>query len=221
MVRVAAYVDGFNLYFGLKAKHGRKYLWLDLQALAASLLRPGQTLEQVTYFTARVRNDPDGERRQSDYLDALVYHSPLVTIVSGHFQEKHRRCRQCGSAWTVYEVLFIDAPALGSMVSRTQRILTPVDVRQITATYEGWRDRRKQGRYEDVPGFSASVTIQEIRAHDYRLTPSRYVGTPIAADTTAETVLGLRRKLDRLHARSVEVDAMAGRQLNRIDAWTP
>src|SRR6266536_636756 len=41
VVRVAAYVDGFNLYFGLKAKYGRRYLWLDLQALAASLLRPG------------------------------------------------------------------------------------------------------------------------------------------------------------------------------------
>jgi uncharacterized LabA/DUF88 family protein len=103
VVRVAAYVDGFNLYFGLKAKHGRKYLWLDLQALAASLLRPGQALEQVTYFTARVRNDPDGEQRQSNYLDALVYHSPLVTIINGHFQEKHRQCWQCGSAWTVYE----------------------------------------------------------------------------------------------------------------------
>jgi len=103
VVRVAAYVDGFNLYFGLKAKHGRKYLWLDLQALAASLLRPGQILEKVTYFTARVRNDRESEQRQSDYLDALVHHSPLVTIMNGHFQEKHRQCWQCGSAWTVYE----------------------------------------------------------------------------------------------------------------------
>jgi uncharacterized LabA/DUF88 family protein len=103
VVRVAVYVDGFNLYFGLKAKHGRKYLWLDLQALAASLLRPGQTLELTTYFTARVRNDPEGQRRQSDYLDALASHSPLVTVVDGRFQEKPRRCRDCGAAWTVYE----------------------------------------------------------------------------------------------------------------------
>jgi uncharacterized LabA/DUF88 family protein len=103
VVRVAVYVDGFNLYFGLKAKHGRKYLWLDLQALAASLLRPGQTLEQITYFTARVRNDPEGQQRQADYLDALASHSPRVTVVDGRFQEKPRRCRDCGAAWTVYE----------------------------------------------------------------------------------------------------------------------
>ncbi|MGH3777248.1 MAG: NYN domain-containing protein [Pseudonocardiaceae bacterium] len=103
MVRVAVYVDGFNLYFGLKAKHGRKYLWLDLQALAMSLLRPGQALEQIAYFTARVRNDPDGRQRQSGYLDALASHSPLVAVVDGRFQEKQRRCRDCGAVWTVYE----------------------------------------------------------------------------------------------------------------------
>jgi len=103
LVRVAAYVDGFNLYFGLKVRHGRKYLWLDLQALAASLLVPDQTLEQVTYFTARVRNDPDGKQRQSDYLDALVDYSPLVTVVNGRFQEKSRACPSCGGRWTVYE----------------------------------------------------------------------------------------------------------------------
>jgi uncharacterized LabA/DUF88 family protein len=87
----------------LQARHGRKYLWLDLQALAASLLVPGQTLEQVTYFTARVRDDPNSEQRQSHYVDALVDHSPLVTVVNGRFQEKLRACRSCGGRWTVYE----------------------------------------------------------------------------------------------------------------------
>ncbi|MGH3917293.1 MAG: NYN domain-containing protein [Pseudonocardiaceae bacterium] len=98
-----AYIDGFNLYFGLKAKYGRKYLWLDLQALATSLLRSGQTLQHITYFIARIRDDLDGEQRQSDYLDALIDHSPLVTVVDGRFQEKDRRCRRCGATWTVYE----------------------------------------------------------------------------------------------------------------------
>lgn len=103
MLRVAAYVDGFNLYFGLKALRGRRYLWLDVQALTGSLLRPGQSLTQVTYFTARVRNDPGGEQRQADYLDALIAHSPLVTVVDGRFQQKDRSCRNCRATWTVYE----------------------------------------------------------------------------------------------------------------------
>lgn len=103
MDRVSAYVDGFNLYFGLKALRGRRYLWLDLQALASNLLRPDQSLAQVTYFTARVRNDPGSVQRQADYLDALIAHSPLVTVVDGRFQEKDRRCRRCQATWTVYE----------------------------------------------------------------------------------------------------------------------
>lgn len=103
MVRVAAYIDGFNLYHGLHERHQRKYLWLDLQALASSLLRRDQALAQVTYFTARVRNDMAGEQRQSDYLDALEVHSPLVKVKDGRFQEKGRQCRSCGNTWTVFE----------------------------------------------------------------------------------------------------------------------
>ena len=33
MERVNAYIDGFNLYFGLKSKGWRRYYWLDLRAL--------------------------------------------------------------------------------------------------------------------------------------------------------------------------------------------
>jgi uncharacterized LabA/DUF88 family protein len=103
VVRVVAYVDGFNLYFGLKEDHGRKYLWLDLQALTESLLQRDQELREVQYFTARVRNDPDGARRQSTYLDALISHSPKIRLVEGRFQEKSRGCRNCGVRWTGYE----------------------------------------------------------------------------------------------------------------------
>ena len=44
MNRVVAYVDGFNLYFGLKEGYGRRYHWLDLQRLVAALLQPDQQL---------------------------------------------------------------------------------------------------------------------------------------------------------------------------------
>ena len=103
MARVTVYVDGFNLYFGLRSTYARKYLWLDLQTLAGSLLRRGQTLELVRYFTARVRSDVEGERRQSAYLDALRAHNPQVKIKDGRFQQKRRRCRDCGRIWSVFE----------------------------------------------------------------------------------------------------------------------
>ena len=81
-----------------------------------SLLRPGQTLERITYFTARVRNDPEGQRRQSDYLDALASHSLRVTVVDGRFQEKPRHCRDCGAVWTVYEEKETDVSIAAALI---------------------------------------------------------------------------------------------------------
>ncbi len=103
MARVVAYVDGFNLYNGLKAKHGKKYLWLNLELLVARLLQPYQQLEQVRYFTASVRDDPAALHRQSQYLGALVNHAATVEVTMGRFQEKTARCRTCRSTWTTYE----------------------------------------------------------------------------------------------------------------------
>ncbi|EOD69649.1 NYN domain-containing protein [Amycolatopsis vancoresmycina] len=97
------FIDGFNLYYGLKQKYGRRYHWLDLEALATSLLKPWQTLTGVKYFTARVRNDAGSLQRQSTYLDALGAHCANLEIIDGRFQEKVRGCRQCGSTWTGYE----------------------------------------------------------------------------------------------------------------------
>jgi type I restriction enzyme M protein len=119
------------------------------------------------------------------------------------------------------EILFIDATALGRMINRNQRILTSGDVRQISSACEEWRDRRKTNSYKDVPGFSASVTLQKIREQDYRLNPRGYVARPVNVAASTATILGLRRTLDLLHARSLEVDAMVDRQLDRTEAWRP
>lgn len=57
--RVAVYIDGFNLRHARQVRP--KYLWLDLAAMAGAFLTPHKTLESVTYFTARVRNDPPAQ----------------------------------------------------------------------------------------------------------------------------------------------------------------
>jgi uncharacterized LabA/DUF88 family protein len=100
--RVAAYIDGFNLYFGIR-KNGRRHLWLDLEALVRSLLKPHQQLVAVRYFTARVRNGPAGEQHQETYLKALDAHSSVLDIRLGRFQQKSKTCYSCHSSWLEYE----------------------------------------------------------------------------------------------------------------------
>jgi hypothetical protein len=71
MERVIAYVDGFNLYFGLRSKGWKRYYWLNVQALAQNLLKRGQALVVTKYFTARIAGPPDKQERQSAYIEAL------------------------------------------------------------------------------------------------------------------------------------------------------
>lgn len=103
MARVVAYVDGFNLYHGLKDKHQYRYLWLDLAALVRRL-RPSDEIVAVKYFTAAVRNDVSAEARQRTYLEALKAHcGAKLEITLGRYQAKAQSCRKCGATWQSYE----------------------------------------------------------------------------------------------------------------------
>ncbi len=93
--RVVAYIDGFNLYFGLKSAGWRRFYWLNVQLLARHLVKAGQDLVFTKYFTSRVPFPADKERRQSTFLEALETLSDL-RIYYGHYQNNLQRCHKCG-----------------------------------------------------------------------------------------------------------------------------
>ncbi len=94
--RVIAYIDGFNLYFGLKAARWKRYYWLNVQALVRNLLKGGQDLVFTKYFTSRISYPPDKERRQAIYIETLETLSDF-RIQYGHYQSNPQRCRECGT----------------------------------------------------------------------------------------------------------------------------
>lgn len=109
MERVIAYVDGFNLYFGLKSAAFERYLWLDLVALASDIINPNtQTLVRVNYFTSRISDPPDKVARQTAYLEALMAHRPDLRIHYGLYQHSTRTCRSCGHAYSSHSEKMTD-----------------------------------------------------------------------------------------------------------------
>ena len=110
MNRVIAYVDGFNLYFGLRSRKWRRYYWLDLHRMAQNLLRSGQQLIETKYFSSRIsatRADPQKARRQVVYLEALQT-LPGVRIFFGHYLENPVECRRCGATWISHDEKMTD-----------------------------------------------------------------------------------------------------------------
>lgn len=127
-VRVIAYVDGFNLYFGLRDKGWRQLYWLNLHLLAQNLLKPGQQLVRTKYFTARISgpkpNDPAAKqatlrakvKRQGDFLEALATLATL-DIFYGHYLGKVARCFACGNTWDTFEEKMTDVNIATEMLA--------------------------------------------------------------------------------------------------------
>ena len=114
--RIIGYIDGFNLYFGLKSKGWKRYYWLDMWQLAENLIRQG-SLVGVKYFTACVRANPPKEARQQAFLGALRTHRPSLEIIYGHYLLKNWQCRKCAAVWRSSEEKKTDVNIATQMLS--------------------------------------------------------------------------------------------------------
>ena len=107
MDRVIAYIDGYNLYYGLRAKGWQRFYWLNIPALARHLLKPGQALVTTKYFTTVVKYPDDKRRRQTVYLEALQT-LPDLRFFYGQFLEDRITCHQCGHTYVTHHEKMTD-----------------------------------------------------------------------------------------------------------------
>ncbi|WP_300088998.1 class I SAM-dependent DNA methyltransferase [uncultured Nitrosomonas sp.] len=126
------------------------------------------------------------------------------------------------------QVLFIDARKLGVLVDRTRRELTDEEIQKIADTYHAWRrsspsplagEGRGEGKYQDIPGFCYSASMDDIRKHGHVLTPGRYVGAAEVEDDGEpfeEKMVRLSALWREQRAEAARLDAMIEANLNGL-----
>lgn len=97
------------------------------------------------------------------------------------------------------EILFIDARKMGFLADRTHKELSDEDIKKIAGVYHSWRGTNDTS-YEDIAGFCKAATIEEVRSHEYILTPGRYVGLEEAEEDDEP----FEEKMDRITAELSE-----------------
>lgn len=110
------------------------------------------------------------------------------------------------------EVLFIDARNLGYMKDRVLRDFTRDDIQKVADLYHAWKtgDEVNGVAYEDQAGFCKSATLEDIKKHDFVLTPGRYVGAAEELDDGVpfgEKMATLTAKLSEQFAESAMLEA--------------
>ncbi|MCE8039533.1 class I SAM-dependent DNA methyltransferase [Halomonas sp. MCCC 1A11062] len=108
------------------------------------------------------------------------------------------------------EVLFIDARQLGYMKDRVLRDFASEDIRKIADTFHAWQRGEEDfgTAYEDLPGFCKAATLEEIKKHDFVLTPGRYVGAPEQEDDGEPFAEKMARLTAQLKAQLEESDRL-------------
>ena len=113
------------------------------------------------------------------------------------------------------KTLFIDDRKMGHMVDRKHRDFTPEDIQKLADAFTAF----EEGTLEDVKGFCAVATTQDIAKQDYILTPGRYVGIEEVEDDGEpfeEKMARLTGELSEMFAKSHELEDEIRRKLGAI-----
>ena len=215
--------DDVRWKFGIPPAGNANYAWL--QHMVYHLAPNGSAGIVLANGSLSTNTSNEGEIRKNlleeDMVDAIValpdklFYStgiPVSLWILNRNKKDNPKFRS-----REHEVLFIDARQLGEMIDRRHRELTEEDVRKISETYHEWRNI--DGEYEDIKGFSKSAKIEDIREHEYVLTPGRYVGIEDVEDDGIpfdEKMENMTSELAELFAKSRHLEDEIRKNLGGI-----
>ena len=104
---------------------------------------------------------------------------------------------------------------MGHMVDRKHRDLSEEDIQRIASTFEKYQN----GILVNEEGYCAVATIDDIKEHDYILTPGRYVGIapgPDPEEPFEEKMTRLTEELSELFKSSDELKIEIKDKLSKL-----
>ena len=113
------------------------------------------------------------------------------------------------------KTLFIDARKMGSMIDRKHRDFSDEDIARLADTFTSFQN----GTLEDVKGFCAVASTEDISKQDYILTPGRYVGIEEQEEDSEpfdEKMKRLTSELSSLFSRSHELEEQIKNNLKEL-----
>jgi type I restriction enzyme M protein len=116
------------------------------------------------------------------------------------------------------EILFIDGRKLGALIpgSRKQKELSEADLEKVASVY---RQFKRTGMPEAVPGFCRVALHDEIIGHNYALTPGRFVGSSDGDDEDEvfeDKMPRLVRELKNQFDQSAELEKLIRTELMEV-----
>jgi len=101
-IRVAAFIDGFNLYHAIDDLGRNNLKWVNLRALMDVFTTTGMhVLGDVFYFSAYAEWHQERRSRHMAYVRALRHCG--VTPIMGNFKDDDIECHNCGHTWKAHE----------------------------------------------------------------------------------------------------------------------
>ncbi len=197
----------------------------------------------------------EGEIRQriveADLLDCIVALPTQLFLTTGIpaclwflTRDKTGRNLRNGGRDRKGETLFIDANKLGTMRTRTLRVLTgddgettltegmgdpnfDSDLGRIVYAFRQWRGepapdwwdapRHGEWSYRDIPGFCKAKTLEGIKKHGFVLTPGRYVGAQEQEDDGEPFAEKYPRLLEDVRANIQESARLGDAVVERLE----
>ena len=206
--------DDVRWQYGMPPAGNANFAWL--QHMIYHLAPGGRIGMVLANGSLSSQSGGEGEIRkniiEADLVDCIVampsqlFYTTQIPV-SLWFLAKNKKQKE--------KTLFIDARKMGTMVTRKLRELIEEDIKKIAVTYNAFVD----GSLEDVKGFCAAVTTQDIAKQDYILTPGRYVGIEEQEDDGEpfEEKMGrLTSELSELFGKSHELEKEIRERLGAI-----